>query len=97
MYTDEDLLAIVSHLQRLPLEVALHEIEYTYKPLGVSVEYTFVPLATGARLQLTAIWDKRRDCLDSHTAVATDYASGYRATVCMVCGRVLATEERILA
>lgn len=95
MYTDDDLLAIVRYLQQLPLEVALHEIEYTYKPVGVSVEYKFVPFATGARLHLTAIWDKRRDCVAGHTAVTTAYASGYHATVCTVCGRVLATEERI--
>lgn len=97
-YSAADLDAIFKHLQQLPPELAIFEMENTYKYMGLEFEYetqAIVSYQTDRpmyRLLIKAATNKFNLCGEEmHEPVAANYGNGYYAMVCKHCHRVVAS------
>jgi hypothetical protein len=97
-YSDSDLDAIFKHLQQLPSELAIFEMENTYKYMGLEFEYEMQPIFSPAtdrpmyHLLIKVATNKFNLCGDGmHEPVAANYGNGYYAMVCKHCHRIVAS------
>lgn len=97
-YSDADLDAIFKHLQQLPPELAIYEIENTYRFMGLEFEYEMQPIVSWATdrpmysLFIKSATNKFNLCGNGmHDPVPADYGNGYYAMVCKHCHRVVAS------